>query len=60
MKGIPFVTKKGALSLDDEREEDIKVLSPCLWMLPEYGSLKDNEVRYRKKHLDLITNGESL
>jgi lysyl-tRNA synthetase class 2 len=29
-------------------------------MLPEYNSLKDNELRYRKKHLDLITNPESL
>ncbi len=36
------------------------MLSPCLWMLPEYNSLKDNELRYRKKHLDLITNQESM
>jgi len=53
---MPFVTKKGELSIDVEKEEDLKVLSPCLWMLPEYNSLKDSEVRYRKKHLDLITN----
>jgi lysyl-tRNA synthetase class 2 len=59
-KGKAFVTKKGELSLLLEKPEDVWVVSPCMWMLPEYSSLKDNEVRYRNKHLDLITNPESL
>ena len=29
-------------------------------MLPEYNTLKDNEIRYRMKHLDLLTNPDSL
>lgn len=60
VKGNPFITKKGELSLLLHDQQDIWVVSPCLWMLPEYGTLKDNEVRYRNKHIDLITNPEAM
>ena len=56
MKGKAFITKKGELSLLIEHQNDIEILSPCYWMLPEYNSLKDSELRFRNKHLDLITN----
>ena len=36
------------------------MVSPCLWMLPEYESLKDHEIRYRNKHVDLITNADAV
>jgi len=29
-------------------------------MLPEYGELKDTEVRYRKKYLDLMMNADAM
>ncbi len=29
-------------------------------MLPEYEALKDHEIRYRNKHIDLMTNSESV
>ena len=29
-------------------------------MLPEYEGLKDQEARYRDRHLDLMVNSESL
>jgi lysyl-tRNA synthetase class II len=29
-------------------------------MLPEYESLKDSELRYRNKHIDLITNQQAV
>ena len=60
VRGTPFVTKKGELSLLPSSVQDIWIVSPCLWMLPEYNSLKDGEIRYRNKHLDLLTNPESL
>lgn len=59
-KGTPFLTKKGELSLLLDHKDDIWVVSPCLWMLPEYDSLKDLEIRYRNKHVDLITNADAV
>lgn len=50
--GIPTRTKTGELSVIPTK---VIVLTPCLAMLPK-TSLKDKEVRYRKRYLDLIMN----
>lgn len=52
-------TKKGELSLF---ATDVKLLSPCLHMLPSErgGGLTDVEVRYRHRYLDLICNGSRV
>ncbi|XP_017465975.1 PREDICTED: lysine--tRNA ligase isoform X1 [Rhagoletis zephyria] len=54
IQGYPGKTKKGELSVVPK---EIKLLSPCLHMLPHlhYG-LKDKETRYRQRYLDLIMN----
>ncbi|KAI9320097.1 lysyl-tRNA synthetase [Dichotomocladium elegans] len=52
--GNPGKTKRGELSIFPKK---IQLLSPCLRMLPKahYG-FKDQELRYRKRYLDLIMN----
>lgn len=57
VRGTPFVTQKGEMSV---KAEDVVLLAPCLRMLPEYEKLKDVEVRYRKRHLDMITNPDAI
>jgi len=54
VEGHPAKTKKGELSIVPKK---MIVLSPCLHMLPHlhYG-FKDQEMRYRKRYLDLIMN----
>ncbi|XP_018792304.1 PREDICTED: lysine--tRNA ligase isoform X2 [Bactrocera latifrons] len=56
INGYPGKTKKGELSVVPK---EIKLLSPCLHMLPHlhYG-LKDKETRYRQRYLDLIMNSK--
>jgi lysyl-tRNA synthetase class II len=39
--GEPFVTKKGELSINCPGVDNMTLLAPCLWMLPEYENLKD-------------------
>lgn len=53
-RGHPGRSQKGELSLIPK---DITLLTPCIKMLPHlhYG-LKDREIRYRKRYLDLIMN----
>lgn len=52
--GHPGKTKKGELSV---MPSEIKLLSPCLHMLPHlHFGLKDKETRYRQRYLDLILN----
>lgn len=52
--GHPGKTKKGELSIVPK---NIKLLSPCLHMLPHlHFGLKDKETRFRKRYLDLILN----
>ncbi|CAK1603003.1 unnamed protein product [Parnassius mnemosyne] len=52
--GHPGKTKKGELSIVPK---EIKLLSPCLHMLPHlHFGLKDKETRFRKRYLDLILN----
>jgi len=55
--GIPGKSKKGELSIFPSTME---LLSPCLHMLPKgYTGLKNQEVRYRQRYLDLILNNET-
>eukprot|EP01089_Gocevia_fonbrunei_P005514 TRINITY_DN1597_c0_g1_i1.p1 TRINITY_DN1597_c0_g1~~TRINITY_DN1597_c0_g1_i1.p1 ORF type:complete len:588 (+),score=174.26 TRINITY_DN1597_c0_g1_i1:91-1854(+) len=53
VKGHPSRSKTGELSIIPK---DIVLLSPCFHMLPKLDTLKDQEVRYRKRYLDLIVN----
>eukprot|EP01056_Protomagalhaensia_sp_Gyna25_P005343 Protomagalhaensia_sp_Gyna_25__5342@NODE_677_length_2853_cov_189_941720_g528_i0_p1_GENE_NODE_677_length_2853_cov_189_941720_g528_i0NODE_677_length_2853_cov_189_941720_g528_i0_p1_ORF_typecomplete_len586_score119_22tRNAsynt_2/PF00152_20/1_1e96tRNA_anticodon/PF01336_25/3_2e10tRNAsynt_2d/PF01409_20/0_00026tRNAsynt_2d/PF01409_20/2_5_NODE_677_length_2853_cov_189_941720_g528_i010562813 len=52
--GYPGRSKRGELSIFPT---EIIVLSPCLQMLPRahYG-LKDQEIRYRQRYLDMLIN----
>lgn len=55
--GYPGKSKKGELSIFPA---EIKLLSPCLHMLPgSHSGLKNQEVRYRQRYLDLILNPET-
>jgi len=52
--GKPGKTKTGELSIF---ASEIKLLAPCLHMLPgARKGLKDKEIRFRKRYLDLIIN----
>lgn len=55
--GCPSRSQKGELSISPRK---IQLLSPCLHMLPKLtdGGLTDQEVRYRKRHLDLIMHDD--
>ena len=54
VKGVLFTTKRGEQTLN---VKDCKILTKSLLPLPEkwYG-LQDEEIRYRKRYLDLIMN----
>lgn len=55
--GYPGKSKKGELSIFPTR---IQLLSPCLHMLPtSHSGLKNQEIRYRQRYLDLILNPET-
>ncbi|CAM9244913.1 unnamed protein product [Chrysoparadoxa australica] len=55
--GNPGRSKKGELSIMPTK---IQMLSPCLHMLPRsYTGIKNLEVRYRQRYLDLIINDEA-
>ncbi len=54
--GKPFKTKRGELTV---RVENFELLSKSLRPLPEkFHGLKDVEIRYRQRYLDLIVNPE--
>jgi lysyl-tRNA synthetase class 2 len=54
VKGKLFRTKTGELTVEVERFE---ILAKCLHELPEkWHGVKDPEVRYRQRYLDLIAN----
>jgi lysyl-tRNA synthetase class 2 len=56
IKGIVFKTQKGEISV---RAKEVLLLSKSLKVLPEkYHGLKDTEVRYRQRYVDLIVNPE--
>ena len=56
VEGILFKTRTGELTV---MAESFKFLGKCLHPLPEkWHGLQDVEIRYRKRHLDLIMNPE--
>jgi lysyl-tRNA synthetase class 2 len=56
VKGEVFKTKMGQISV---RVSDIVLLSKSLQVLPEkYHGLKDMDLRYRQRYVDLIVNPE--
>lgn len=56
VKGDVFVTHKGEISV---KVKDFVLLTKSLRPLPEkYHGLKDTEIRYRQRYLDLIVNPE--
>ncbi len=57
VKGYPFVTKTGELSL---HVTEFKILTKSLSPLPEkFHGLTDIEARYRQRYVDLIMNQDS-
>jgi lysyl-tRNA synthetase, class II len=57
VNGFPGKSKKGELSIFPK---SITLLSPCLHMLPKgHTGLKNQEVRYRQRYLDLILSNEA-
>uniref|UniRef100_A0A3B0MRG1 Lysine--tRNA ligase n=1 Tax=Theileria annulata TaxID=5874 RepID=A0A3B0MRG1_THEAN len=57
LTGFPGKSKRGELSVFPK---SVKILSPCLHMLPDKFGLKDNDVRFRQRYLDLMMNDDSL
>ncbi|MDK2920359.1 MAG: lysyl-tRNA synthetase, class [Candidatus Petromonas sp.] len=56
IKGTVFKTKKQEISV---RASDVKLLSKSLQVLPEkWHGLKDTDLRYRQRYVDLIVNPE--
>lgn len=54
IKGTVFRTKKGEISV---RASEVTLLSKSLLPLPEkYHGLKDTDLRYRQRYVDLIVN----
>ena len=57
VNGFPGKSKKGELSIFPS---SLTLLSPCLHMLPtSHTGLKNQELRYRQRYLDLILNAET-
>ena len=58
VEGIVFRTRRGEITL---RIKNIVLLTKSIRPLPDkWAGLKDNEIRYRQRYLDLISNEESL
>lgn len=56
VKGEVFKTQKGEISI---HANEVKLLSKSLQVLPEkYHGLKDTDLRYRQRYVDLIVNPE--
>ena len=54
--GEVFVTKHGETSI---KASEVKLLTKSLWVLPEkFHGLKDTDIRYRQRYIDLIVNPE--
>lgn len=57
INGFPGRSKSGELSIFPRK---MTLLSPCLHMLPtSHTGLKNQEIRYRQRYLDLILNNET-
>ncbi|ABX30906.1 lysyl-tRNA synthetase [Petrotoga mobilis SJ95] len=58
IKGYPFKTRTGELTL---LALDIELLSKAIRPLPEkWHGLKDKEVRYRQRYVDMIANDDTI
>ncbi|HZK38316.1 MAG TPA: lysine--tRNA ligase [Clostridia bacterium] len=56
VKGEVFRTKKGEISV---RADEVRLLTKSIQILPEkWHGLKDHELRYRQRYIDLIVNPE--
>ena len=56
VQGYPFVTQTGELTLHCKKFE---IVSKSIMPLPEkFNGLKDQEIRYRQRYLDMIMNPE--
>ncbi len=56
IKGVVFTTKMGEISV---HANEVTLLSKSLQILPEkFHGLKDQELRYRQRYMDLIVNPE--
>mmetsp|Transcript_11436 Transcript_11436/g.25206 ORF Transcript_11436/g.25206 Transcript_11436/m.25206 type:complete len:556 (+) Transcript_11436:97-1764(+) len=56
VRGFVGKSKKGELSIFPK---EVKLLTACLHMLPkDHQGLKDQEVRFRKRYLDLMINDD--
>ncbi len=56
VKGVVFRTQKGEISV---HVQALTLLSKCLKVLPEkYHGLKDPDLRYRQRYVDMIVNPE--
>ncbi|MEA5015230.1 MAG: lysine--tRNA ligase [Candidatus Limiplasma sp.] len=56
VRGVVFRTQKGEVSV---HAQEITLLSKCLKVLPEkYHGLKDPDLRYRQRYVDMIVNPE--
>jgi len=56
IRGLIFRTQKGEISV---RAKEVTLLTKSLKILPEkYHGLKDTELRYRQRYVDLIVNPE--
>lgn len=56
VSGVVFRTQKGEISV---KADKVTLLSKSLQMLPEkFHGLKDQEMRYRQRYVDLIVNPE--
>ena len=56
IEGLVFRTQKGEISV---HVQSVTLLSKCLKVLPEkYHGLKDPDLRYRQRYVDMIVNPE--
>lgn len=56
VNGIVFQTKRGEISI---KADAVKLLTKSLQILPEkWHGLKDTDIRYRQRYVDLIVNPE--
>ena len=54
--GEVFKTKNGEISI---KASEVRLLSKSLWVLPnKFHGLKDTDIRYRQRYIDLIVNPE--
>ncbi|XP_026189872.1 lysine--tRNA ligase [Cyclospora cayetanensis] len=55
IRGYPGKSKRGELSIFPR---EMRLLTPCLRMLPERNTLKDLDTRFRHRFIDLIVNDQ--